>query len=363
VLAIAALAAACSKATAEDARVEVTAPKASTVSVPAPFTLSAPDITPETVLVIVNGTQITQGDVQKDLERLLGQFGGQIPLAQLREAMPEMRARAVEMRIMNTLVKEALVKEGVSLDDDEFEKVKEELANTLPPGVNLQDQMEKIGITDEELREQMAVRKLIVSRAEKVARPSDAEVEEFYNENKDYFQKPETVAASHILLQYSPTDTDESKAEKRAKIEQLRQDILGGADFAAIAKANSDCPSAEQGGSLGEFGRGQMVPEFDAAAFAQEVGTVGEIVETRFGLHLVLVTARNDAGFIPLADIRGRLEERIYQQKQEEAIATYMEELRSAGSIEILDADLKRMLDDSLEIEYDSADDEDESDD
>lgn len=73
---------------------------------------------------------------------------------------------------------------------------------------------------------------------------------------------------------------------------QLKKDIEGGADFAAVAKEHSSCPSSSKGGDLGEFGRGQMVPEFDEVVFSAEVGTVQGPVKTQFGYHLLEVTSR-----------------------------------------------------------------------
>lgn len=90
------------------------------------------------------------------------------------------------------------------------------------------------------------------------------------------------ASASHILV-----DSEE-------KAQQLKSDIEGGADFAQLAKDNSSCPSSKQGGELGSFGRGQMVPEFDQVVFSAPVGVVQGPVKTQFGYHLVLVTERND---------------------------------------------------------------------
>ncbi len=73
---------------------------------------------------------------------------------------------------------------------------------------------------------------------------------------------------------------------------QLKKDIEGGADFAAVAKKHSSCPSSSKGGDLGEFGRGQMVPEFDEVVFSAEVGAVQGPVKTQFGYHLLEVTSR-----------------------------------------------------------------------
>lgn len=84
-------------------------------------------------------------------------------------------------------------------------------------------------------------------------------------------------------------------AGAKAKLEAIRERILKGEDFAALARENSDCPSGTRGGDLGEFGKGQMVPEFEKAAFEQKVGEVGPLVKTNFGYHIIKVTERDDA--------------------------------------------------------------------
>ena len=82
--------------------------------------------------------------------------------------------------------------------------------------------------------------------------------------------------------------------ETQDACEALKTEIEGGADFAAVAKEHSSCPSSRQGGDLGQFGPGQMVPEFDKVVFSAEVGTVQGPVQTQFGFHLLEVTERND---------------------------------------------------------------------
>lgn len=78
-----------------------------------------------------------------------------------------------------------------------------------------------------------------------------------------------------------------TKDEARTQIDALKRDIDGGADFAALAQQHSDCPSKSRGGDLGRFGRGQMVPEFETAAFGLSVGGTSGVVETPFGYHLI----------------------------------------------------------------------------
>lgn len=101
------------------------------------------------------------------------------------------------------------------------------------------------------------------------------------------------IRASHILLMYkgsSRSTATRSKAEALDGINALKAEIAGGADFAELARKNSDCPSGEDGGDLGKFPKGAMVPEFDKAAFALEPGQTSDVVETAFGYHLILRT-------------------------------------------------------------------------
>ena len=100
----------------------------------------------------------------------------------------------------------------------------------------------------------------------------------------------DTVRASHILLMYAGSarsNASRSKEEAFKEIQQIKARIDAGADFAQEAKQHSDCPSSRQGGDLGRFGRGQMVPEFEQAAFALPVGGISDVVETAFGYHII----------------------------------------------------------------------------
>lgn len=102
------------------------------------------------------------------------------------------------------------------------------------------------------------------------------------------------VRASHILLMYEGSmrsTADRSKAEAESQIQALKAELESGADFAALARAHSDCPSGQQGGDLGSFRRGMMVPEFDEATFDLTVGEDSDVVETDFGYHLIRRTA------------------------------------------------------------------------
>lgn len=98
------------------------------------------------------------------------------------------------------------------------------------------------------------------------------------------------VRASHILLMYAGSarsTATRTKEQAQSNIRALRTQLDDGGDFATLAKQNSDCPSSRSGGDLGTFGRGQMVPAFEQAAFGLNIGEVSDVIETDFGYHII----------------------------------------------------------------------------
>lgn len=147
---------------------------------------------------------------------------------------------------------------------------------------------------------------------------SDEEVEKYYNENPEKFSQGETVNASHILV-----DTEESAKEIYAKI------TAGEISFEDAAKEYSSCPSKERGGSLGDFGRGQMVPEFDSAVFSMSVGEVtSEPVKTQFGYHLIKLNSKSEATVAPLAEVREGIRSMLFAERQRAAYESKINQLK-----------------------------------
>ena len=325
---------------------ESPAAPAAVAETPAPAELAVPVVAEEpalseeqaaVVVAKVNGASVTEGDIEKVVRMFKKQMGGRIPDDQMQSALPRIRERVIEELIMRRVMLEAVAKEGISLSDSEFEEVKNELAAELPPGTTLESYMADTGTTEAEMREQMAVRKMVLAKADAIAKPTDEEIKAFYDENKDSFTQGESVTASHILLKVDPADDEAAKTAKRERIEGLRKQLLEGADFAELAKANSDCPSSASGGDLGSFGRGQMVPEFEKAAFSQETGTVGDVVETQFGFHIIKVTERKEAKTLGFDEVKARISDMLYSRKQQEAVSNYVESLRTAADIQRFD--------------------------
>ncbi|MCW5891270.1 MAG: peptidylprolyl isomerase [bacterium] len=141
------------------------------------------------------------------------------------------------------------------------------------------------------------------------AAPSDADVVAYYDRVKDdHFAQPEEVRARHILVAVAADADEATRVAASKKADDLLAKAKGGADFALLAKESSDDPgSKENGGDLGFFPRGRMVPEFDAVAFTLEPGQVSEIVESPFGLHIIKVEEKREDGAKPLEEVREQI--------------------------------------------------------
>ena len=147
---------------------------------------------------------------------------------------------------------------------------------------------------------------------------SDEDVKKYYEDNIDRFKQGETVNADHILV-----ESEEKALEILAKIES------GEVSFADAAKQHSTCPSGQRGGNLGDFGRGQMVPEFDKAVFELEVGEITKApVKTQFGYHLIKLNSKSESSVMPYEQISPQLSEMVLNEKRREAYERKINQLK-----------------------------------
>lgn len=151
---------------------------------------------------------------------------------------------------------------------------------------------------------------------------SDAEVEVYYADNAETaFSSPERATASHILVLLEEDATDEEVKKAEAKIATIQKALAGGMSFADAAKKWSEGPSASAGGSLGTFERDRMVKPFADAAFAAGIGKVTEPVRSQFGLHLIQVTKREEAGVRALDEVREEVRRQLAENKGADKVA------------------------------------------
>jgi peptidyl-prolyl cis-trans isomerase C len=294
---------------------------------------------PEAVIVRVNGEDITRGEINDMMAMAMQRFGGQIPPEQLQAVQSQMYAQIKDELINQKLITAAVAAADIEVDDAEVAKTIEDIRVSLPEDLTLEAALEKEGQTIEMLqdniRNDMAKRQLLESKTADVPPATEAEAKEFFDSNPDQFAAPESVSASHILIKFDDTDTDETKAEKKAKLEEIRLSIIAETvTFEDAATGNSDCPSSAQGGSLGTFGKGRMVPAFEVAAFSQEPGEIGEIIETPFGYHIIQVTDHQDEGAMDFEEAKGKLIDYLTNQNKQQVVMDYVASLRDSATIE-----------------------------
>ncbi len=259
---------------------------------PLPQTASAEDEPPKTVAK-VNGNLITERDVaiaERELGPVLDSANVQDP--------GQRRQIIVAFLVDNQLMAEAGEKENMA------------------DGADFAQRMA--------YWKRRALRETYFDRAVR-GKVTDAEAKAFYDEQAKQAPGGPQIRARHILV----------KTEEKAK--ELFEMIAHDGDFAELAKKHSTGPSGKNGGDLGYFGEGQMVPEFSKAAFALKVGEVSLPVKTKFGWHLIKVEDRRETSFPPYDALKERIVSHLAQQKAQAVAA----ELRKSATVEYVDQSVK----------------------
>ena len=187
----------------------------------------------------------------------------------------------------------------------------------------LMDAMRNMYEREPAFKEQMARLKedLLTSyamqKALEMVKVTEDDAKAYYEANRDKFVAGTTFNASHILV-----DSEEKANEILAKIK------AGEVTFEDAAAEFSTCPSGKNGGSLGDFGSGQMVPEFENACAVMDIGTVSDPVQTQFGYHLILLNKREEGGEMPFEEIKANLMDALREEKQQAAYQSKVNQLK-----------------------------------
>ncbi len=245
-------------------------------------------------------------------------------------------------------------KRGIVIEDSHLDENVATFKKRLGEEAEFQTFLKENDFTEAEMREQFqrelamhGLQTSLYTELQEKVSITDEDIKEFYEANQVKFKRPEQVKASHILITVDETADEAAKAEAREKIVSLQKEITAGGDFAEIAKANSQCPSAANGGDLGFFGKGQMVKPFEEAAFSLNVNEVSDVVETQFGYHLIRLEEKREASMTPLDELKDKIEKYLSQQKLEQAQQDYLQGLRDNAKITYL-VDMDEEKDDSV---------------
>jgi peptidyl-prolyl cis-trans isomerase C len=212
----------------------------------------------------------------------------------------------------------------------------------------LNRQLKSVGMDQDTLKAKMndeATARVVVER-ELAVKVSDDDVKKFYDDNPSQFEEPERVRASHILVgtHDSLTKSELPKEKKDAK-RKLAEDLLkrarAGEDFGKLAKEYSDDPGSKDKGGEYTVARGQMVPEFETAAFGLKTNQVSDVITTQFGYHIIKLSEKFPAGKVGFTESSAHIKDYLTQQKLQKDIPTYMARLKKEANVEILDERLK----------------------
>ena len=164
---------------------------------------------------------------------------------------------------------------------------------------------------------------------------SDEELKTFYEQIKGSFKRNAGVHVSHILVAVDQDAKLEEKEQARKKAEEIKKKIAEGADFGELADKESNDVTFEPGGDLGFVEKGFMPPEFEKVAFAMKPGEISDIVETRFGFHLIKFIEKREDGYVPFEEARNILERYMQGRRAPQLIAEHTKKLREKANVEI----------------------------
>ncbi len=284
----------------------------------------------------VNGAVITKAEFDREMDRILQRFnaaGHKLTTNQ----MAEVKKNVLDNLIARELLYQESKRKGITVDKTEVEKQIADLKKKFPNEQAFTDTLKKMHLTKDSLKTQveegMAIQKLVDKEFIKKTVVTDAEAKKYYDEHPDLFKQPERIRARHILIKLSQNATKEEKEKAKKKIMEIQKKLKKGEDFAKLAKEYSEGPSGKNGGDLGYFSKGQMVQSFEQAAFSLKPGQVSDIVQTRYGYHLIKVVDRKPETTVAFKDVKDQLEEYLKQEKVQKEVQQHVEALKKQASI------------------------------
>ncbi len=313
-------------------------PPALPQTAPGPLATAAPMLSPTDVIAEVDGSKLTRAQLDLEVKKKMQEMQGKIPADKITQATAAIRKQLVDDFIVRTLLLNEVNRRKIVATDKEITDAMNAMKENIPAGTTMEEFMKKNGVSSEQLRQEITlgirINKLVNTTKTAKAIPSEKEIQEFYKGNKEKFKTPESVHARHILVAKTTGEDEKAKTAKREKAENLRKQLLAGADFATVAKENSDCPSKNQGGDLGTFTKGQMVKPFETAAFSQKKNEIGPVVETDFGYHIIQVIDHQPSKTQTLdKETKLKISAFLQQKKKYDAFNEIMQGLKAKAHI------------------------------
>lgn len=295
----------------------------------------------------VNGEVIATTEYLSIVERAKKQYAGQMGM-DFNSEQGRTMLETLQKNIMNSLVDMTLMKQkakemNLTVTPDEYSARHKEFLRSRYQGNEqaLEEDLKKNRITKAEFEKQFRDQILLQKLYQKVIaelKITDKDISDFYAKNKEKFTVPEQINAKHILIKADEGNAAEVKKAK-ATIDGLLAQVKGGANFEELAKKHSqDDGSKPSGGDLGSFGKGQMVPEFEAAAWNLKPGEVTPApVKSKFGWHIIKRGPTTPGGTKQLAEVKDMIKGQIQQEKERTTFEAWLKKTKDASEIKVND--------------------------
>lgn len=293
------------------------------------------------VVAKVNGAEIYQNELNNQINWLKSQL---LHRGQDLNKIPE---NSIKEQALNSLIEIELAYQDakakkISAKKEEIDSRLDEFKKRFKEEKDFYDYLKSQGMDLSRLKREIE-REIIVNKyideiiLKDVKGPKEEEIKKFYDDNPTYFIRPESVKASHILVSVQENATPEQKKEAKKKADGILKELKKGANFEDLAKEKSDCPSKEKGGDLGFFPKGAMVKPFEDVAFSLKPGVLSDVVETKFGYHIILVKEHKQEEKIKLEEAKDKIKSFLEEKNKEELIRKRIDELLPKAKIEKLE--------------------------
>jgi peptidyl-prolyl cis-trans isomerase C len=280
-------------------------------------------------------------DLDRNMNMAIAANPGLSPEINMQEYI-KMKNQILDYMIDQELIFQEAKKQNLLATNKEVDATIAEVKQNFPSDVEFQMVLKRQGFTEEKYRDLVkrvtTMRKFIDAKIKPMAKPvTEKDIADFYELHKDSFVDKERVRARHILIKVANNASAQQKAEARDKIQSILKEIKpDGSNFAELAKKYSQCPSAQQGGDLGFFTRGQMVKPFEDAAFSLQPGQISGIVETAFGYHIIQVEEKKPQRQLTLEEVSDQIMEGLSDEALDVALAEWLKPIRQKSSIKVM---------------------------
>lgn len=289
----------------------------------------------ETVVAIVNEDVITSSELDLILRPLYVKYSKVYEESELQEKLHEAHTKALDQLIDQKLLSQEAKKQELPIDENEFKKRIRKIKMRFGSEKDFIDALEKDGISlkafEDKMREQFLIKMLTYKEIGTNISISPKEVSDDYYKNLKKYEEKEMVEMGHILIKKSSHDNALERAQEVQ--EKLTQDE---SSFEELAKQYSDDPNSTQGGDMGFYAKGSLMPVLEDKAFSMEVGQVSEMIESDLGYHFIKLKAKRQQRTPPLTEVYEEIYDELFQVKGEVLHREWLNKLREKAHVQIL---------------------------